>query len=319
MEGQRYRLREGLEIEYREGAPKSRGKLRFYNPDVRSPKSRDGAVYLDVEEVEVLFEPVPCGPAPECPVCGASSSLDSDMEPYCSARCRRDDGQERCEGCGKWFEMTEGRSDDDGVWLCGDCAPVLEEPAPEWKRSSEMGDNEKNTKGYAICPEWSNGVPWCVAEACPAFQGDDVPICALAGHLPPALYPVIYATVCVPEVQRWTRERSCPTPDEDQPSMDTPVDAADWVLVETMADLPPAEDFMADYRRILALAVLELRESHGNLREARQNDEVHALRARSDIRERLANLERNSVQVGDRLTLVTENGYECVMTVRGVE
>jgi len=92
----------------------------------------------------------------------------------------------------------------------------------------------------------------------------------------------------------------------------TPVDGADWILVETMADLPPAEDFMADYRRILARALVELRES------IRDND-AWCESAIGDFQERLASLERNSVQVGDRLTLVTSNGYECVMTVREVE
>ena len=537
----------------------------------------DGGSTKHIETVCIYPEIVEAA-APECPMCGASSSLDSDMEPYCSARCRRDDGQERCEGCGKWFEMTEGRSDDDGVWLCGDCAPVLEEPAPEWKRSSEMeietvrdeiesairgcsgsafvdvvdkmrlnddedehawrwkcdpfdadrnatlahwralhamersdfvavyindtntrGDgmpkhlfylrsrpairtssigyndcpacaervqekspapewksyrlrdawilghaklqglvrlmgeigwptggqqvdiskdladallyfpcNEggmeldrrarlrtstiearregdiyqvkrpgepwphvlmaisaptfealfepvpeitarisdevpgrieysiplevdttemrkvirqgaaaegigkdpepKDIKGYAICPEWSNGVPWCAAEACPAFQGDDVPICALAGHLPSALYPVIYATVCVPEVQRWTRERSCPTPDEDEPSVDTPVDGADWDRIQTLADDKLNLFEMTNHAR----ALVELRESI-------RDNHAWCESAIGDFQERLASLERNSVQVGDRLTLVTSNGYECVMTVREVE
>ena len=131
------------------------------------------------------------------------------------------------------------------------------------------------------------------------------------------------------------------------PSEDDAPDGADWEAIGKLAGPYPKGISMSAAIDHLARALLELRESqhynhawvesvHGD-----HEERIRALNSQMDVviqqlegvdkrfengqagsnarDNRIDRLEGNSVQEGDRLTLVTSNGYECVMTVRGVE
>lgn len=104
----------------------------------------------------------------------------------------------------------------------------------------------------------------------------------------------------------------------------TPDEGADWdAIMELAADT--SDGWNGGTGQALARALLELRAV------AKGNDERLTLMvkafdgATAGYNNRLAKMDdridftvRNCVTKGDRLTLVTENGYECVMTVREV-